>query len=140
MATHRKRLFLFAAALLPALALAVLLVDCPRRPQVDAAWTPQRLRDELERRGLVYEAKEIPIPNCDGLNPGFYLRNPERGLPWPELLANTRRYPESMRGCVVLTGGGRLGADEQEPGRAQLGPYVLTGDPVEICRILDAFR
>jgi hypothetical protein len=54
-----RRTTLLLVALLHACALAVLVLGCPRRPRVDPTWTPQRLRDQLERAGLVYDAQAV---------------------------------------------------------------------------------
>jgi hypothetical protein len=126
-------------AILPVAIVYLLFHSGPRRASLPSQCDPDGLRKALATRGLVYEGRDLPDPKGGRVNPGFYLRNPETGLPWQELVSHDRVHPEAMRGCVVVTCG-RLGAGRREVGRAQLGPFVLTGDPAEIQRILNAFR
>src|SRR5262245_8170206 len=80
----RKRLFLCAAVLVPVAAVYLALTAGAGRPQVGPDWTPQRLRDELEQAGIVYEGKNIPRPDPTQ-EPGYYLKRPGDRRPWKEL-------------------------------------------------------
>jgi hypothetical protein len=139
MASTRKRLFLFAAALLP-LVTVCLLLTCPRRPQVGPDWTPQRLRDELERAGLVYDARDIPRgdPTQEF---GCYLKRPGDPRPWQELADPERAVrPERWRGYVRLTPALPDTDTTEGPNRCRVGPLLVVGDPAEIRRIVEALR
>ena len=136
----RKRLLLCAAVLVPVATVYLALTLCPHGPQVGPDWTPQRLRDELERAGVVYEGREMR--RAPGVNPGYYLRRPGDPRSWEELAAHPRGYPATMRGYVAVTvmpaGFDPIGHEVE--GRVQVGHLVLHGDPEEIRRIVAALR
>jgi hypothetical protein len=133
----RKRLLLCAAVLVPVAAAGLALTLGPHRPQVGPDWTPQRLRDELARAGVVYDGKSVH--RTPTTNPGFYLKRPGDRRPWAELAADLRVHPERMRGFVVITvtPEGFTPPDERV-GRVQVGRLTLHGDPGEIRRIVAA--
>jgi hypothetical protein len=129
----RSRPLLFAAALVPVLALAVLVPGCPRRPPA-VPQTPGEFLGALERLGLAYESRPVGM--------SLVLRR-RGGRPWPEDLDNFAMTPRNLRGLVFVIplGGETLatGSDDQE-GQLQLGRLFLRGDPEELRRIAEALR
>ena len=138
MPTTVRRSLLIAAALVPVVALIALPLSCRSQVRVAPDWTPRRLRDELERAGVVYEGKEMA--RAPGIDPGYYLRRPGDKRPWAELASQSRMVPERMKGYVVVAILPRALTPDGEPvpGRACLGHFQLIGDPIEVERILAA--
>jgi hypothetical protein len=131
----RKGLLLgAAAALVPACALAALLVGCPRRPRVDPTWTPQRLRDQLERAGLVYDAQAV--------RDGLVLKSRDSRLSWDDaretvLTVSTRtRLPRGLLLVTVRDPALDLVFDEE--GALVLHALYLRGHPDDLRAIASA--
>jgi hypothetical protein len=130
----RKRLLLCAAALVPACALAALLVGCPRRSRVGPDWTPARLRDELRKAGLVNDALEV--------RDGLILKAPDSPLSWREawemvLAVSTRtRLP---RGRLLVTARDpALGMVTDEDGALMMQSLYLRGHPDDLRAVIAA--
>jgi hypothetical protein len=99
MLTKRKPALYIAALTLVALAAGLTALDI-RLPRsiVTVGWTPQRLRDELERAGLVYEGRILPQ--------GYFLRRPGDGMRWDEMADYFATLPadrHSARGRLQVT-------------------------------------
>jgi hypothetical protein len=148
MSSFTRLALLWAAALAAPTVLCLALVLARREPPavVGDDWSPERLREELAARGLLYEGREVTVAEAHqvGLEPGYYLKRPQDPRAWEEL-ARQLRAPAtgSMRGYVVVTASLEpalpppLGWDPQE-GSLLLGRLFLLGDPAELRRILEA--
>lgn len=137
---RRKRLLLFAAALLllAAVCLALALAPRPESVRVGPDWTPRRLRDELQKAGLVYEGKE--------LGAGSLLLKPAgSALGWGDAEAAVAATPVGKplpRGLVLVTVYPYRGnvAGTVEDGQLPLYPFFLRGHPDDLRAIAAAVR
>jgi hypothetical protein len=139
MPTKRSRLFLLAAAALPAGAVLLALWAGPRRAEVGPDGSPEHLHEALTRAGVAYEAQAVP--RSDTQDAGLYLKRAGDGRAWDEVTSLPRSYPAAWRGCLVV----RTVASEPSPVREGAGCFVfgrlvLYGDPAEIRRSLAALR
>jgi hypothetical protein len=139
MPTRRSRLFLLAAAALPAGAVLLALWSYPRQTAVGPDWSPERLHEALTHAGVAYEARAVPGSYLQ--DAGLYLKRAGDPRAWEEVTSLPRSYPAAWRGCLVV----RTAESEPSPVRegescVVLGPLVLYGDPAEIRRSLDALR
>ncbi len=143
------RALLWTGALAPLVALSLYLTMRYEGPRILVGddWCPERLRQELMRRGVVYEAHKVTLKDARrrGLDPGYYFKRPSDGRSWDEL-ASLPRFPMNgtMRGFVVVTARAlgepvrpETGCD-LEWGHVYLGRLILHGDPAELRRILAA--
>ena len=137
-----KSVFVFALAAIPVVSAGVVLLNRPQNHppiSIDPGWSPERLHEELERRGLRYEGRR------QGL--GYLLKAPNHPLSWEEAGAITERTGVGSylpKGLVYITVRSPLVEGPRPPrptdveeGVFYLSHFYLKGHPDELRLVLD---
>lgn len=130
----RRAVCLLVACSLPLVAVCLLLFVLPRRPQVGPDWTPERLRDELGKAGLVYDAAPL---GGDSL----LLKKAGVNLSWDEVrleingTARGRRIPLGVLEIDPFNPDHRR--PEPEEDRLVFPSLIVRGHPDELKAVAD---